>query len=95
MSLDKKCPKCGSTKVQLSSVKSKHSVLWLILFGWAWIFWIMCKWMIGFMILIFYDWWMDIIAKSKNRGYVWKSKGWFTLSSKTYYCHNCNHNFKA
>lgn len=31
--LNRKCPRCGSTKVQLSSERSKHGFFWLILFG--------------------------------------------------------------
>lgn len=90
-----KCPKCGSNKTQLTNVKSKHGILWLILFGWLWIFWIMCKWMIGFFIFVFYDWWMAIIAKNRKKGYVYRSKGWFTGSTKSYYCNDCGNNFKG
>lgn len=95
MSLNKKCPKCGSEKVQLSNVRSKHGILWLILFGLFYISWIILKWCIGFTMLIFIDWWRAIIAKSNNRGYIYLSKGWFSGTKKIYYCHDCSNNFKA
>lgn len=41
MALNQKCPKCGSTHVQLSNVESKHGCLWFILFGWLFLFWVM------------------------------------------------------
>lgn len=90
-----KCPKCGSSKTQLTRAKSKHSILWLILFGIWWIMWLMVKWMIGCTIFLFYDWWMMIIKKSSGKGYVPASKGWFTFSKREYYCHDCGNNFKG
>ena len=91
----KKCPKCGSNKTQLTSDKSKHGILWFILFGLYYVFWLMCKWMVGLCVLLCYDWWMAIIAKSRGKGYVFKSKGWFEFSTKKYYCHDCGDNFKG
>ena len=95
MALNRKCPKCGSEKVQLSDNTKKHGCLWLMLLGWIYIFWLMFKWMIGFMILIYFDWWMAIIKGVQNKGYVWQSKKWFTGNRKYYYCHDCGYNFKA
>lgn len=95
MALNRKCPKCGGTRVQLSNVQSKHGCLWLILFGWLYFFWIMFKWMIGLMILCCYDWWMAIIQSTQQKGHVWQSKKWFSGSRKTYYCHDCGYNFNA
>ena len=95
MSADRKCPKCGSEKVQLSNVKSKHGCLWLILFGVFYVFWVLIKWMIGIALLCCYDWWMAIIKAACKKGYVWQSKKWFSGSKKVYYCHDCNHNFTA
>ena len=40
MSVNRKCPKCGSEKVQLSSTKSKHGCLFLLLFGIFYVFWV-------------------------------------------------------
>lgn len=74
MGINLKCPKCGSTQVQLSSESSKHGCLWFLLFGIWFIFWVIIKWMIGTMIFICYDWWMYIIQKSRGKGYVWQSK---------------------
>lgn len=95
MSLDRKCPKCGSTKVQLTQDKSKHSLIKLIFFGIFYIVYLMYKWIVAFAVLICYDWWMAIISKSKGKGYTWKSKKWFSLSKKTYYCQACGHNFRG
>lgn len=95
MGLNRKCPKCGSTKVQLSNERSKHGCLYVILFGLWYIMWLFIRWMIGFMILMMYDWWMAIISKCQNKGYVWQSKKWFSNSKKIYYCHDCGHNFRA
>ncbi|MBE6577718.1 MAG: hypothetical protein E7653_06230 [Ruminococcaceae bacterium] len=95
MGLNRKCPKCGSEKVQLSDTTKKHGCLWFILLGWIYILWMFFKWMIGFMVLICLDWWMAIIKKSQNKGYVWKSKRWFSGKTQYYYCHDCGHNFKA
>lgn len=95
MALNRKCPRCGSTKVQMSSERSKHGCLWLILFGIYYICWIMIKWMIGFMLLIMLDWWIAIIKAAMGKGYVWKCKGWFSGVRRYYYCHNCGYNFKV
>lgn len=65
MGINRKCPKCGSEKVQLSDNTKNHGCLWLCLFGTIYIFWLMIKWTIGFMILIFFDWWMAIIKKDR------------------------------
>lgn len=91
----KKCPKCGSPKTQMTQKKSKHGILWAILFGIWWVMWIMCKWCIGAMIYICYDWWMAIIQKKEGKGYVPASKHWFTMSNTYYYCTECGNNFKG
>jgi hypothetical protein len=95
MGINKKCPKCGSTKVQLQIQKSKHALIWFILFGIWWGMWVMCKWCIGVMIWKFWDWWMALIKKSQDKGYVYKSAGWFSGQKRIYYCHNCGYNFKG
>ncbi len=95
MSLNKKCPRCGSTRVQLSQTKSKHGCLWLILFGIFYVMWVLLKWCVGFMILICLDWWLAIVKAIMKKGYVWKSKKWFSGNKKIYYCHDCSHNFSA
>ena len=95
MSLNLKCPKCGSTKVQLTQTKGGHGCLWLFLFGIFYVFWVMFKWMIGLMILCLVDWWMAIICAVRKKGYVWKSKKWFSARRRLYYCHECSNNFMA
>ena len=95
MSVNKKCPKCGSTKVQLSSEKSKHGILWTILFGVYYACWWFCKAMVALMVLMCWDWWYSIIKKSQNKGYVWLSKRIIENKSQVYFCHDCGHNFRG
>ena len=95
MGMNRKCPKCGGEQVQLSDVSKKHGCLWFILLGWIYVFWVMFKWTIGFMLLICLDWWMAIIKAAQNKGYVWQSKKWFSGKTQYYYCHDCGYNFKA
>lgn len=95
MSVNVKCPKCGGTHVQMSSERGKHGCLWTALFGFYYLFWIMIKWCIGFLVFIFYDWWMAIIKKAQSKGYVWQSKRWFSNKKHVFYCHDCGYNFKA
>lgn len=95
MATNIKCPKCGSNRVQLSNVENKHGCLFTILFGIYYIMLVFCKWCVAAMLLIFVDWWMAIIKAIQHKGYVWKFKGWISNKKKTYYCHDCGHNFKA
>lgn len=95
MAINRKCPKCGSDKVQLSNERSKHGCFWLIFFGWFYLIWVMIKWIIGLMILFLFDWWMAIIQKVRKKGYVWQSKKWFSGRKQIYYCHDCGYNFRA
>lgn len=95
MGLNRKCPKCGSTHVQLSNERSKHGLIWFLLFGFYWIIWVMFKWFIGFIVFMSIDWWVALIKHSQGKGYVWLSKGFFTGYKKIYYCHECHHNFRA
>lgn len=95
MAINVKCPKCGGTKVQLSNEMSKHGCLYMVLFGIWYFMWMMCKWMIGFMVLVCYDWWMAIVHSVSGKGHVWQSKRWFSNRRKVYFCHDCGHNFRA
>ena len=95
MSLNAKCPKCGSTKVQLSNESSKHGCLYMVLFGIWYFMWLMCKWCIGMMVFFCYDWWMAIVHKASGKGHVWQAKRWFSNRRKIYFCHDCGHNFRA
>ena len=81
--------------MQLSSERSKHGCLWFILFGIYYITWILIKWTIGICILLLWDWWIAIIHAASGKGYVWKSKLWFSSTKKIYYCHDCGHNFRG
>ena len=95
MANNQRCPKCGSRHVQLSSVESKQGCLWFILFGWIYLLWIPIKWMIGLTVFVCIDWWMALIKKKQNKGYVWKFKRWFPGRKKMYYCHDCHYNFRG
>ncbi len=94
MGVNVKCPKCGSERVQCSNERSKNGCLWWALFGWFYWIWLLFKWILGFIVLICWDWWMAIIKKSMGKGYVWQSKRLFSGKKRIYYCHDCNHNFK-
>lgn len=91
----KKCPKCGSSKTQMTQKKSKHGLLWAILFGIFWLMWVMMKWVVGVMIFICYDWWMAIIKKKDGKGYHYVSAEWFKTSKTYYYCNDCGNNFRG
>ena len=94
MAINVRCPKCGSTQVQLSSERSRHGCLWTVLFGVYYIFWVMIRWMIGFMVFVMWDWWMAIIKSIMRKGHVWQCRKWFSGTRKVYYCHNCGYNFR-
>ena len=72
MSINMRCPKCGSYKVQLSDERSKHGCFWFLVFGILYLIWIPIKWCIGVMILLLFDWWMALIKALCHKGYVWK-----------------------
>ena len=95
MGINRKCPKCGGCKVQLSNEASKHGCLWTIMFGFVYLMWVMVKWMIGLMLLFCLDWWMAIMKASQKKGYVWQSKKWFSGKKQIYFCHDCGYNFRA
>ena len=95
MAINRQCPKCGSNHVQLSNERSKHGCLWLILFGAYYVAVVLCKWVIGLMLFMFYDWWMAIVKKASGKGHVWQCRKWFSGNKRIYYCHDCGYNFKA
>lgn len=97
MGVNRKCPKCGSNKVQLSSQKSKMGwgCLGAILFGVFYFMHIMIKWMIGFVVFIIWDWYMYLIKAVQRKGYVWQSKKWFSGKKQVFFCHDCGYSFNA
>ena len=94
MSLNAKCPKCGSEKTQLTKVK-KHGCLYLILFGWIYILWRLFKAIIGIVMFFLYDWWVAIIQKIRGRGHIWVIRKCFSGKKRYYYCHDCGNNFRT
>ena len=53
--INKLCPKCGSSHVQLSNEETHHhGFFWWLFFGWyAWFVYICCKWTIGLTVFLF------------------------------------------
>ncbi len=95
MSVNHKCPNCGSTHVQLSNEESKHGFFFFLFLGWLYLIWILFKWMIGIIVFLLYDWWVAIIHAAKGKGHVWQCKKLFSGRRRIYYCHDCGKNFRA
>ena len=90
----RKCPRCGGHHVQLTFEKSRHGCLWTLLFGIYYIMWVFFKWMIGFIVLIVYDWWAALIKGLFGKGHVWQCRKWFAGTKREFYCHDCGYNFR-
>lgn len=88
-----KCPKCGSEKCQLTAKAKHHGVLWFLLFGIIWMIYAFCKWCVGIVIAMVFDWWMAIIKAIMKKPYYWHCKKWF-VKRNSYYCQECGFNFK-
>ena len=95
MGLNQRCPKCGSTMVQLSSDRRGMGCLWFVLFGIWYVLWVIFKWIIGIYVFLLYDWWMAIIHAAMGKKHIWVCKKLFIARRRTYYCHTCGHNFKV
>ncbi len=95
MSLNRKCPRCGSDFVQLTNERSRHGCFFTLLFGVYYIIVVLFRWIIGLMLLICLDWWMAIIKTAAGKGYVWQCRKWFGSTKRVYYCHTCGYNFRA
>lgn len=97
MGINKQCPYCGSTYVQLSNEETHHhGLFWWLFFGWyIWGCYILFKWAIGFCVLFCWDIWAYLIDKLKNVGHIWQCHKFFSGKRRIYYCHNCGRNFRA
>lgn len=95
MPINPKCPKCGSSKVKLTAERSRHNLIWFIIFGFFWCIWWCLKAVLAFYVLIFFDWWFAIVKKNQGKGYVWLSKRILQNKSRLYYCTKCGHNFRG
>lgn len=95
MGINPQCPRCGSNMAQLTKEESKHGCFYMFLFGIWYFMWIFIKWIFAFFLLVYFDWWLALICKLMGRGYVWKSKRLLSTKRRTYFCHNCGHNFKT
>lgn len=93
MGLNAKCPKCGGTDVTITNMKSKHGILYTILFGVFYWTWLCIKYFYGMMVFICWDWWMMIVKKNQGKGYTPISKKWMSFSKKVYHCNKCGYNF--
>lgn len=90
-----RCPRCGSTRVQLTTVRGGHGCLWFLLLGWYYVIWVIIRWCIGFLVLCYWDWWVAIIQALRRKGYAWKCRRFFRGTTKYYYCHKCSRNFRG
>ena len=95
MGINPQCPRCGSNMAQLTKEESKHGCFYMFLFGIRYFMWIFIKGIFAFSVLVDLDWWLALICKLMGRGYVWKSKRLLSTKRRTYFCHNCGHNFKT
>ena len=93
--MNPKCPNCGSTKVAIVNERSKHGVIWLLIFGVFYLCWWGVKAFFALMILVSWDWWFALIQKSRRKGYVWVSKKIIKNTKRTFHCENCSYNFHA
>jgi hypothetical protein len=95
MSLNPKCPHCGGTRAVLTSEHKRHGCLWLILFRIYYVIWTILRWIAGLLVLILFDWWMAILKAIAGKGYVFKSKRFFSPWRRYYYCPDCGTNFRG
>ncbi len=93
MSLNSRCPRCGSENTQLSAETRTRGCLWLIAFGWYYVAFVALKWFVGVMLFLFIDWWLAIIFACIRRPYRWTCRRFFTGRRRYYFCHNCGHNY--
>ena len=95
MMINKKCPRCGSDRVQLSLERSKHGCFWFILLGWVYLLILLFRWVIGLLLFVLWDWWMAIIHRISGKGHIWQCRKWFAGTRRVYYCHDCGCNFRT
>ena len=93
--VNQRCPRCGSPYVQLVQESSKHGCLWLLFFGIYYAVWMLIRWMIGFLIFIYYDWWVAILKACMGKSHVWQSKRWFSNRRRVFYCHSCGYQYRS
>lgn len=90
--MNKKCPKCGSSKTKVTQQLKKHGFLWWVFIGvWVWLF----KVIFAMTVFMVYDWWMAIIKKIQGKGHIWRSKKMMSNTATIYYCDDCGNNFKV
>lgn len=95
MAINVRCPKCGSTRVQLSNERSRHGCLMTLLFGFYYLAVVAVRWIIGLVVLCVYDWWAAILHLICGKGHVWQCRKWFSGKKRIFYCHDCGHNFRG
>lgn len=94
MSLNKRCPQCNGTHVQLSDERRHHGCLWFLILGFYYVAFVFFKWILGIIVFFAFDIWMAIIMAILGRRYTFKSRILFRNKVRTYYCHDCGHNFR-
>ena len=93
MGLNPRCPKCGSDHVQLTSQHYGHGCFMTVVFGVFYLAWRLFKYIIGMILFAIYDWWAAILHALCGKGHKWICRSWFSNRRRTYYCHDCGHNF--
>ncbi len=81
--------------MQLTTDTGKHGCLYLFLFGWVYLAWLLLKWTLALLVLVYYDWWMALVKMLIGKRHIWVSLCMFSFRRKTYYCHSCGYNFRA
>lgn len=95
MGINVRCPECGGSDIQVLGESDKPGCFRLIIFEIPYFAFMMVRWCIGLCVLIFWDLCISIVCKIRGKGYVWRSKKWFSNRRKVYFCHNCGHTFRA
>lgn len=95
MSLNIKCPRCGSNRAMLTHESKRHGCFRLILFGIWYAVRTVIRWIIGLLILVLFDWWIAILKAVMGKGYAWRSKRWFSPWRRLFYCPDCGYHFRA
>lgn len=90
-----KCPKCGSEKIRLVQSERKMSWAFALIFWAVYPFYFLVKVSVALIVLCYYDWWMYLVKKHQNKGYVWISKSMIKGRRNIYFCNTCHKSFKA
>lgn len=79
--------------MQLTSQRYGHGCFMTVVFGVFYLAWRLFKYIIGMILFVIYDWWAAILHAIFGKGHKWICRRWFSNRRRTYYCHDCGHNF--